>query len=307
MILIANEEAEAGIYLAADMLKNKHAGIDALVEAISLVEKSEKVRSVGFGGWPNILGEMEFDASVMNGDTLETGAVGALKGILPAAKVAKAVMQNLSHQILVGEGATLFAKEMGFAEENTLMPDSKAKWQATLKAHLTEEELKNFPNIKLYEKQQLIQDPERVRDTTVFLCVDAAQTANTASSTSGWAWKYPGRLGDAPICGAGFYADSRFGAVACTHTGEMTIRAATSNTIINALRHGHSLNDAVEIGISDLRRLKTGYLGGVVIHAIDKFGNYKVANFRCGKDVNYWYWSPELEKPELRVAKQIKT
>ena len=71
-------------------------------------------------------------------------------------------------------------------------------------------------------------DPESVRDTTVFLCRDARAGLHAATSTSGWAWKYPGRLGDAPIAGAGFYADSRFGAAACTHTGELAIRAGTA-------------------------------------------------------------------------------
>ena len=306
MILLANTEAEAGIFLAAEMIQQNRCGVDALVEGISLVERSEKVRSVGYGGWPNILGEMEFDASVMNGDTLETGAVGALRGVVPAAKVAQKVMEKLSHQILVGEGARLFADEMGFKEETTLMDDSKVTWQKMLQAHLSEEELEKFPNINLVERQQLIQDPEKIRDTTVFLCRDAFDSMCTVSSTSGWAWKYPGRLGDAPISGAGFYADSRFGAVACTHTGEMTIRTCTSNTIITALKFGYSLDEAVNFGIEDLRNLETGYLGGVVIHAIDKLGNYNVTNLNCGEDVNYWVWYPELSEPELRVAKEVK-
>jgi N4-(beta-N-acetylglucosaminyl)-L-asparaginase len=302
VILIANSEGFPGIELAARQLASGTNGLDAIVDGISLVEKSVEVRSVGFGGWPNLVGEMEFDAGVMDGDSLESGAVGALVGVIPAAQVAKLVKEKSNHQILVGEGAKRFAAEMGYAQEDTLYDDSRKTWRAVVAGALSEADAERFPHINLAEMPPLLTDPEKVRDTTVFLCRDAGKSMYAATSTSGWAWKYPGRLGDSPICGAGFYADSRHGAVACTHTGEMTIRQGTAKTVITALRLGHSLDEAVEIAINDLADLKSGYLGGVVIHAIDKNDEHKVVNFRCESDIEYWFWSPELSKPELRSA-----
>ena len=302
MILISNSEGFPGIDLAAEQLASGANGLDAIVDGISVVEKSVEVRSVGFGGWPNLVGEMEFDAGVMDGDSLESGAVGALAGIIPAAQVAKLVKEKSNHQLLVGEGAKRFATEMGFAEEETLYEESRKTWRSAVAGALSEADAERFPDINLAEMQPLTTDPEKVRDTTVFLCQDMYQSMYAATSTSGWAWKYPGRLGDSPVCGAGFYADSRFGAVACTHTGEMTIRQGTAKTVITALRLGHSLDDAVAIAINDLADLTSGYLGGVVIHAIDKNDGHRVVNFRCEKTIEYWYWSPDLDKPKLLVA-----
>ena len=132
MILIANSEGFPGIELAASQLASGTNGLDAIVDGISLVEKSVEVRSVGFGGWPNLVGEMEFDAGVMDGDSLESGAVGALVGVIPAAQVAKLVMEKSNHQILVGEGAKRFAAEMGYADEETLYDDSRETWRAVV-------------------------------------------------------------------------------------------------------------------------------------------------------------------------------
>jgi L-asparaginase len=128
MILVANAEGAPGIKLAAEKLAKNANGLDAIVAGISLVEKSTDVRSVGFGGWPNLAGEMEFDAGVMDGDTLESGAVGALTGVIAAAQVAKLVKEESNHQLLVGAGAKRFAAEMGYAEEETLYEDSRLTW-----------------------------------------------------------------------------------------------------------------------------------------------------------------------------------
>ena len=302
MILIANSEGFPGIELAARQLANGANGLNAIVAGISLVEESVDVRSVGFGGWPNLIGEMEFDAGVMDGDSLESGAVGALTGVINAAQVAKLVKERSNHQLLVGAGAKRFATEMGYADEETLYEDSAKTWRAVVDRALNETDARRFPDICLAEMPPLLTDPETVRDTTVYLCRDGKQSLYAATSTSGWAWKYPGRLGDAPVCGAGFYADSRYGAVACTHTGEMTIRQGTAKTVITALRLGYSLDDAVELAINDLADLTSGYLGGVVVHAIDKNDQHRVVNFRCAGDIQYWYWSSGMSKPELRDA-----
>ena len=211
MIILANSEATNGIDLSAKITKNKGNILDALVEGISLVELDPKVRSVGYGGWPNMIGEMEFDAAVMDGTSREIGAVGALQGTLSAAKTAREVMRRLPHVMLTGAGATRFAHECGFKDDNLLMPESKIVWRKKIEKVVKQEDIKKFPEMPLAPLSTMITDPERVRDTTVFLGVGCNRDIAACTSTSGWAWKYPGRLGDSPISGAGFYADSRYG------------------------------------------------------------------------------------------------
>ena len=301
-MLLANAEAWPGFDTTVSLLKQDGAGIDAMIAGIAKVEREAKVRSVGYGGWPNMLGEMEFDAGVMDGTTRDVGAVGAVPATLPVSALAHEVMKHLPHVMLTGAGARRFATERGFALDDTLHPDSKRVWWERLQKEMTPAQLAAFPDIPLAPLSNTITDPERVRDTTVFLARDAAQGLGVVTSTSGWAWKYPGRLGDSPIVGAGFYADSRYGAAACTHTGEMTMRCGTSRSIVLALRLGHSLDDAVKLAVEELGELKTGFLAGVVIHAMDSAGNHKVVSFRCDEEIRYWYWDERLAAPELRVA-----
>lgn len=304
-MLLANAEAWPGFDTTVDLLKQGGAGIDAMIEGIGKVEREAKVRSVGYGGWPNMLGEMEFDAGVMDGTTRDVGAVGAVPATLPVSALAREVMRHLPHVMLTGAGARRFATERGFAVDDTLHPDSKRVWWERLQKEMTPAQLAAFPGIPLAPLSNTITDPERVRDTTVFLARDASQGLGVVTSTSGWAWKYPGRLGDSPIVGAGFYADSRYGAAACTHTGEMTMRCGTSRAIVLALRLGHSLDDAVKLAVEELGELKTGFLAGVVIHAMDAAGNHKVVNFRCDDEIRYWYWDERMAAPELRIASTV--
>jgi L-asparaginase len=303
MLLIANAEAWPGFPTSVDLLREGRHGLDAMVAGISMVEREAAVRSVGYGGWPNMVGQMELDAAVMDGTTREVGAVGAVPDTIPVAALARQVMKKLPHVLLTGAGARRFATETGFAIDDALYPDSARVWHERLEQQLSPEELARFPDIPLAPLSRAITDPERVRDTTVFLCQDAAKGIHAATSTSGWGWKYPGRLGDSPIAGAGFYADSRYGAAACTHTGEMTIRCATARTIVLAMKLGRSLTDAISIAVEELAELTEGFLAGVVIHAIDAQGNHEVVNFRCPGEIAYWLWDDSMSAPEKRAAK----
>ncbi|MYM67903.1 asparaginase [Pseudoduganella sp. FT55W] len=303
-MLLANAEAWPGFDTTVGLLKQGGASIAAMVSGIAKVEREAKVRSVGYGGWPNMLGEMEFDAGVMDGATRDVGAVGAVPATLPVSALAYEVMQHLPHVMLTGAGARRFASERGFAVDEVLHPDSKRVWWERLQKEMSPEQLAAFPDIALAPLSNAITDPERVRDTTVFLGRDATDNIGVVTSTSGWAWKYPGRLGDSPIPGAGFYADSRYGAAACTHTGEMTMRCGTSRSIVLAMRLGYSLQDAIKLAVEELSELKSGFLAGVVIHAIDAKGNHQVVNYRCEEEIRYWYWDERMAAPELRVAAQ---
>lgn len=303
MLLLANAEAWPGFQTTVDLLKSGSDSLAAMVAGIGRVEADARVRSVGYGGWPNMLGEMECDAAVMDGNTREIGSVGAVPNTIPVAALAHEVMKRLPHVMLTGPGARRFATEAGFPLDNVLLDDSKRVWWERLEKQLSPEELKKFPDIPLARLSRAITDPERVRDTTVFLCGDDTRGIHAATSTSGWAWKYPGRLGDSPIPGAGFYADSRYGGAACTHTGEMTMRCATARTVVLAMKLGRSLVDAVNLAVEELAELKEGFLGGVVIHAVDAKDKHEVVNFRCPGEIRYWLWEEGMSDPELRTAK----
>ncbi|MFD1254093.1 N(4)-(Beta-N-acetylglucosaminyl)-L-asparaginase precursor [Devosia equisanguinis] len=303
MLLLANAEAWPGFSHTVERLRAGDEGLPAMVSGISRVEAEPKVRSVGYGGWPNMLGVMECDGAVMNGTTRTVGSVGAVPDTIPVCALAYEVMQRLPHVTLTGAGARRFADEIGFTRDDPLFPDSKRVWWERLEKEMSPEQRANFPDIPLAPLSTAITDPERVRDTTVFLCQDTKKGIHAATSTSGWAWKYPGRLGDSPIPGAGFYADSRYGAAACTHTGEMTMRAGTARAIVMALRLGYSLSEAIEFAIEDLQDLSGGFLGGVVIHAMDAEGSHDVVNFRCDGDIRYWFWQDGMDAPELRAAR----
>src|SRR3954463_8700778 len=128
MILVTNNEGRPGVALTAQRLREGAAALDAIEAGIRLVESDESIRTVGRGGWANLLGEVELDAAVMDGATLRTGAVGALKGFLHPVSVARAVMDRLPHELLVGEGAARFAAEIGATVADNLTEDSRQAW-----------------------------------------------------------------------------------------------------------------------------------------------------------------------------------
>ncbi|ACD31241.1 N(4)-(beta-N-acetylglucosaminyl)-L-asparaginase [Francisella tularensis] len=305
MILIANDEGCGGVPEAFKRLKNKENGLRAIIEGIKLVENDTTIKTVGRGSWPDILGNVTLDASVMDGDDLRTGSIGALKGYANPVEVAYEVMQRLYHEILVAEGANRFANEINATKIDNLLPEIEKAWQEHLDKHLSAEQRTKFPNIPLIELSKHSLDPEEVFDTTVYLSKDHNNTISSATSTSGWAWRYPGRLGDSPIIGAGSYADSRYGACACTHTGEMAIRCSTARSVVLYMKMGMSVKDAVLEAVKDLRHLKTGYLDELTIHAIDNQDNHYVASFKGSEPVFYWIWTDDMLEPIKKQARLI--
>jgi L-asparaginase / beta-aspartyl-peptidase len=199
-------------------------------------------------------------------------------------------MRRLPHELLVGEGAARFAHEIGAPTADNLIEDSKRVWQDWFDRTLTPAQKQAWPDIPLADLCRHAIDPETGRDTTVFLAHDAHGDICSGTSTSGWGWKYPGRLGDSPIIGAGSYADTRYGAAACTGAGEMTIRCCTARSIVLYMKKGAAVADAVMEAVEDMRALKTGLINRVTIHAIDNRGNHKVVAVN-GTDGNfYWLW-----------------
>ena len=114
---------------------------------------------------------------------------------------------------------------------------------------------------------------------------------------SGWAWKYPGRLGDCPIVGAGLYAQSKVGAIGCTHMGEMSIRSGTARYILTLMEYGCDLQAAMYKGANDLKEVyqncEIAPQEGVVIHGIDKHCKHFVLAVNCPETIEYWYWTPQ--------------
>ncbi len=302
LFLLANGEGAVGTQTAVDALRAGKSALESVEAGIRIVEKDSAVKTVGFGGAPNILGEMQFDASIMCGATRRVGAVGALENHLHAISVAHQVMKRTPHVMLVGEGAALFAAEIGETQGDVLHHDAKAEYEKWLRTHVPEEMLAQWPNVPLTEVLWPSANPETARGTTCFLARAADTNLAGGVSTSGWAYKYPGRLGDSPIIGAGMYVDNRYGAAACTHTGEMTIRACAAHTAIMHLKHGATAEEACRAALDDLRDLREGHLGPVVVHVVDPQMNVFVGSIGLEEQTPYWFWQEGMEVAECRRA-----
>ena len=147
MIVVASSNGRIGIEAATEILRQGGTAVDAVEAGIRLVEANPDDHTVGFNGYPNILGEVELDASIMNGRTLESGAVGAMKGYLHAITVARQVMEKLPHVLLVGDGANRFAAEMGHPiQSEMLLPEIRDVWQNRLRPDMNDDDIAQIGN-----------------------------------------------------------------------------------------------------------------------------------------------------------------
>lgn len=275
MQLVGSSNAAVGFAAGWAILEQGGSALDAVEAVARVVEDNPEDHSVGYGGYPNLLGEVELDASIMDGTSLRTGAVGALRGYRAAISVARRVMEDLPHVFLVGEGAARFAAEIGLTSEDLLSPEAARVWRAGVEGRDetgwagVSEQLASL----LKRAPAITQDPEHTTGTVNVIAQDRAGRIAAAVSTSGWAWKYPGRLGDSPIIGAGNYADDRYGAACCTGWGEATIRAGTARSVVLYLKLGMSVEEACREAFRDLAPLLRGTPNAVHIVAIDRAGN----------------------------------
>jgi beta-aspartyl-peptidase (threonine type) len=287
VIVVASSNGNVGIRQAVEVLRQGGSAIDAIVAGIKPVESNPNDHSVGYSGLPNLLGEVELDASLMDGQTLAAGCVGALHGIEHPIEVARKVMEELPHVLIVGAGADRFAKEMGFPQRDLLTPEAKAIWETGLRRDTDLTPGEALFNEKMTQIAQRAADPERPTGTVNFIAQDRAGNIACGVSTSGWSWKYPGRLGDSPIIAAGNYADNRYGAAACTGHGEMAMRSATAHSVVLYMKMGMSLDDALREAMNDLKSLGGPWISRMNIVALDREGNPSAASNEQGKTFIY--------------------
>ncbi|GAB4515429.1 MAG: N(4)-(beta-N-acetylglucosaminyl)-L-asparaginase [Anaerolineae bacterium] len=285
MILVAGDFENSGTNITWEMLKAGHSALEAIEQGIRAVELNTEDWSVGVGGYPNALGRVEVDAGVMDGRNRASGAVGGLYDYLHPVSIAYAVMRRLPHVLLVGEGAMRFAQEIN-AERGVLLTEAmQEKWQAWC----AENNFHPEAGENLIEAVFQGADPQRSGGTTVYLAQDANGDIAAATSTSGWAWKYPGRLGDSPVAGAGFYADNRYGAAACTGMGEISIRTGLARFVVALMQMGRTVEEAVTEAMADIATLQD-QTTRITIYAIDNQGGHFVGyHYPEGREPSHYY------------------
>ena len=234
--------------------------LDALIAGVNIVELDPADTSVGYGGLPNADGVVQLDASVMHGPKRRAGAVGALEGVRTPSKVAKAVMDHTDHHLIVGKDAQTFARNMGFTIEADLNTErSRTAWLEWKKRSDPLHYLD--PNRKEAAMREVILgmvadgfiDENHIYGTINCNGVNAKGEVCGVTTTSGLAWKIPGRLGDSPILGAGLYVDGEIGAAGSTGRGEANLFSLASMLIVEEMRRGKHPKDA---GMEACRRIQ---------------------------------------------------
>ena len=221
-----------------DILRKNGSLLDAIEKSANVTELDPRDTSVGYGGLPNEDGVVQLDASIMYGPNHNCGSVAALEGIKTPSSVARLVMERTDHIHLVAEGAQNFAKMHGFKIENLLTESTRKIW-VKWKENLSDKDDYFPPADGNYDR-------ERTTGTINILAVDKNSDIAGITTTSGLAWKIPGRVGDSPIIGAGLYLDNEVGAVAATGRGEEMIRSCGSFLGVELMRNGKSPQEACE-------------------------------------------------------------
>jgi len=249
--------ANAGAW---EILSQKGAALDAVMEGVMVTENDLTNRSVGIGGMPDRDGHVTLDACIMDHKG-RCGAVGFVEGCKHPVKLARTVMEKTQHVMLVGKGAEDFAAEMGFERMDAPLPEVQEaydQWKAEQRDRL--------------EKPQINHENH---DTIGMIALDTKGNLSGSCTTSGWAYKMHGRLGDSPIIGAGLFVDNEVGAAVGTGLGEAIIRVAGSHTVVECMRHGASPQEACEEAVRRIIRVHDDLSGlQCAFIAMDKKGRY---------------------------------
>lgn len=293
---------------AMDVLKAGGDTLEAVVQGVTLVEDDPNDTSVGYGGLPNEDGIVELDASVMHGPTRRCGAVASVRSIKNVARLAKLVMEQTDHVMIVGEGATRFARAWGIPEINLLTERTRMAWMAWKQSIRDGEGHNNWTDgLDAPDKKQsaalrqIFPDAddemiawarEMARHPTTgtinCLALNGKGEMSGTTTTSGLAWKIAGRVGDSPVIGAGLYVDQEIGAAGSTGRGEENIRMVGAHTIVENMRHGMHPREAA---MDALKRIARNYNNDekkldqfdINFYALRKDGVYAGASLWSGR------------------------
>jgi len=285
--LAASAKAMAMITSGADAL-------DAVIAGVNIVENDPNDMSVGYGGFPNEDGVVELDASVMHGPTGRGGAVASIRNIKNPSSVAKVVMERSDHVLLVGEGALRFARAHGFKEEDLLTDKAREAWLRWKERMSTQDDWLPLHTPDAKDIGETMQEIYRHHGTINCNAIDLNGGISGCTTTSGMAFKIPGRVGDSPILGAGLYVDNEIGAAGSTGRGEANLLACSSAMIVEYMGQGKHPKDACLLACERIaRQTKMKRLLDeqgrprfqVIFYALNKRGEYGGSSIWSGAQI----------------------
>lgn len=269
---------------------------EAVQHAVMCVENEPSYTSVGYGGLPAKDGTVLLDAAWMDGQNLRFGAIMATEGIQNPVRAARLLCGRSTNCLLAGRGAERFAIEAGLPMRDMRTPESQQQWRDALKD----------------QKDQQPLDAYRDHDTVCVLGLDDTGHMIAATSTSGLFMKEPGRVGDSPIIGSGFYCDSRYGAAAATGLGEDIMRGCLSYEIVSLMKRGLSPKEACEEALLALSEQKIALgedEGSMSVIALSPTGEFGAATtldifpFAAGQDGEAKLYVARCNRGETTAAK----
>jgi N4-(beta-N-acetylglucosaminyl)-L-asparaginase len=244
-VAVSSANGIRGVEVAGRLVAQGRDTLDAAIEGVKLQELDPEDTSVGYGGLPNEDGVVQLDASCMHGPTKRAGAVASLEGIKTPSVVAQYVLLYTDHILLVGEGAKRFALSYGFKDEDLLTEKSREAWLRWRANRGPDDDWLNVPE----DDTTMVVRPT---GTINLNCVNPKGEISSVTTTSGLAWKIPGRVGDSPLIGAGQYCDNDVGAAGSTGRGESNIKVCGAFQTVEHMRRGMKPTDAC---LETLRRV----------------------------------------------------
>ena len=308
--IMGSDSAKDFLQIGVKILQENGTALDAVEQTCRAVEANPDDHGVGLGGIPNLAGEVTLDASIMCGRTLEAGAIAHVKNYLHVITLARKVMEESPHVLLVGDGAELFAETLGFKKIKLLTPYAEEFYNAfkEKRLHLLGPEFDEDKGYLRADEQDYDMNKwfERLephmRGTVNVMSIDKNQDIVTGVTTSGTYLKLPGRVGDSPIIGAGNYCDNRYGAVCCTGTGELAIRNGTARAVVAYMKSGMGPSEACEESMKEIQEIVEKPSMNVI--AFNKDGETGGAS--TNRVIPYYYMDIDSERVETRKGKWVK-
>jgi N4-(beta-N-acetylglucosaminyl)-L-asparaginase len=298
-----NKGPHTSVEIAFDKITKGEDVLDAVIAGVNINELDPEDTSVGYGGLPNADGVVQLDSSCMHGPKRRAGAVACIEGIRTPSLVAKAVMEQTDHHLLVGKDAQAFAHRLGFQVEDDLNTERSRRlwleWKRRLDPERYLDPAKRSEEAERVGRELMAEgliDPQHYHGTINCNGINAKGELCGVTTTSGLAWKIPGRVGDSPILGAGLYVDPDVGAVGSTGRGEANLYNLTSFLIVENMRRGMTPKDA---GMEALKRVKDNTVekrlqnarGGpnfyVNFYILNRKGEYAGVTFYTGKNSQF--------------------